>query len=160
MFSFLKSSPKAAGLIDSKLFDDQDFYRAFLKDLHKCQREVIIESPFITQRRLDTLLPTLRKLKTSRVKIIINTRDPQSCDNDYMRDDADRAISTLQHMGVQVLFTGKHHRKLAILDRNILWEGSLNILSQSNSCEVMRRIKSTELAWQMIKFIDIDKLTN
>lgn len=160
MFSFLKKQAGQLDLIDSKLFNDETFYTAFQKDLQKCQHEVIIESPFVTQRRLDTLLPALKKLKSRRVKIIVNTRDPQCCDDKYMRDDATRAVSTLQHMGVQVLFTGNHHRKLAILDRNVLWEGSLNILSQRDSCEIMRRIESTSLAWQMIKFIAIDNLTN
>jgi uncharacterized protein (DUF58 family) len=160
MFSFLERQAGQSGLISSRLFNDETFYAAFQKDLQKCQHEVIIESPFMTRRRLDTLLPALKKLKSKHVKIIVNTRDPLSCDNDYMREDAGRAISILQHMGVQVLFTGNHHRKLAVLDRNILWEGSLNILSQSDSCEIMRRVESTPLAWQMIKFIGIDKLTN
>jgi hypothetical protein len=63
----------------------------------------------------------------------------------------------LQHMGVQVLYTGYHHRKLAILDRAILYEGSLNILSQNKSSEVMRRIESVSLAWQMVRFTGIDR---
>lgn len=160
MLSLLKRQTGHADLIDSKLFSDGNFYPAFQKDLQKCQHEAIIESPFITQRRLATLLPVLRKLKIKGVKVIVNTRDPLGCDEEYMREDATRAISTLQHMGVQVLFTGKHHRKLAILDRNVLWEGSLNILSQNDSCEIMRRIESTQLAWQMTRFIAIDNLTN
>lgn len=160
MFSLLKRQTGQTDLIDSKLFSDGNFYPAFQKDLQKCQREAIIESPFITQRRLAALSPILQKLKAKGVRVIVNTRDPLECDEEYMREDSTRAISTLQHMGVQVLFTGKHHRKLAILDRNVLWEGSLNILSQNNSCEIMRRIESTQLAWQMAKFIAIDKLTN
>ncbi len=160
MFSLLKPQDKSAGLINSKLFSDDNFYPAFQKDLQKCQHEAIIESPFITQRRLATLSPTLQKLKTKGVRVIINTRDPLACDEEYMHEDAARAISILQHMGVQILFTGKHHRKLAILDRNVLWEGSLNILSQNDSCEIMRRIESTQLAWQMARFIAIDNLTN
>lgn len=160
MFSLLKRQTSQSDLIGSKLFSDGNFYPAFQKDLQKCQRELIIESPFITQRRLATLSPILQKLKNKGVKVIVNTRDPLECDEEYMHGDATRAISTLQHMGIQVLFTGKHHRKLAILDRNILWEGSLNILSQNDSCEIMRRIESTQLAWQMTRFIAIDKLTN
>jgi phosphatidylserine/phosphatidylglycerophosphate/cardiolipin synthase-like enzyme len=160
MFSLLKRQSSAADLIGSKLFNDSDFYAAFQKDLQRCQSELIIESPFITQRRLNNILPTIQKLKNKGVRVIVNTRDPLGCNEEYMREDATRAISELQHMGVQVLFTGKHHRKLAILDRNILWEGSLNILSQNDSCEIMRRIESTQLAWQMTRFIAIDKLTN
>jgi hypothetical protein len=38
----------------------------------------------------------------------------------------------LQKLGVQVLYTSGHHRKLAIIDREILYEGSLNIPSQND----------------------------
>src|SRR5690606_34462549 len=116
MFSLLRRQTGQSDLIGSKLFSDSSFYPAFQKDLQKCQRELIIESPFITQRRLATLSLTLQKLKNKGVRVVVNTRDPLECDEEYMREDATRAISTLQLMGVQVLFTGKHHRKLAILD--------------------------------------------
>lgn len=147
-------------LLTSKLHDQDSFYPAFIKDLSKCKHEVIIESPFLTRRRLSLLMPVFEKLKSKRVKIIVNTRDPLTCDVEYMRDEAFGVVSKLQHLGVQVLYTGNHHRKLAILDRHILWEGSLNILSQNDSCEVMRRIESTQLAWQMAHFIGIDKRMN
>lgn len=159
MFSLLQRS-RPAELVGSKLFDQDDFYPAFLKDLSKCQHEAIIESPFLTARRLATLSSTLQKLKTRNVRVTVNTRDPLESDEEYMRDEGIKAISILQHMGVQVLYTGNHHRKLAILDRAIIWEGSLNILSQNNSCEVMRRIESVPLAWQMVRFTGIDKRMN
>ncbi len=143
---------------ESKLYDQNSFYPAFLKDLANSHSEVIIECPFITNRRLKTLLPTLQKLKARKVRIAINTRDPQTHDEGFWRDDAYEAISKLQHIGVQVLYTGNHHRKITILDRKVLYEGSLNILSQNDSCEVMRRIESTSLAWQMVRFIGIDQL--
>lgn len=145
-------------LLSSKLYDQDTFYPAFLKDLANCHSEVIIECPFITNRRLKTLLPILEKLKSRKVRIAINTRDPRTHDEGYWQADAHEAISKLQHMGIQVLYTGNHHRKVAILDRSILYEGSLNILSQNDSSEVMRRIESTPLAWQMVRFIEIDRL--
>jgi phosphatidylserine/phosphatidylglycerophosphate/cardiolipin synthase-like enzyme len=160
MFSTLFRRQSLAGFTDSRLFNQDSFYAAFLKDLNKCQHEAIIESPFITRRRLEMLLPVMQKLKSRRVKVVINTRNPLDSSDEYMRDEGTHAIAKLQHLGVQVLFTSGHHRKLAIIDRQILWEGSLNILSQNDSCEVMRRISSTQLAWQMTHFIGIDKLIN
>lgn len=147
MFRLFRYPTTPADLLSSKLYDQDSFYPAFLKDLAKCHSEVIIECPFITNRRLKTLLPILEKLKARKVRIAINTRDPRAHDESYQQDDAHEAISKLQHMGVQVLYTGNHHRKVAILDRSILYEGSLNILSQNDSCEMMRRIESTQLAW-------------
>jgi phosphatidylserine/phosphatidylglycerophosphate/cardiolipin synthase-like enzyme len=158
MFSLLNRRTTPVGLLTSKLYSQDDFYPAFLKDLAKCQSEVIIECPFITSRRLKTLLPTLEKLKARKVRIAVNTRDPRTHEEGYRQNDAHDAISKLQHTGIQVLYTGNHHRKIAILDRSILYEGSLNILSQNDSCEVMRRIESTQLAWQMVRFIGIDRL--
>jgi len=155
MFSAFFQRQTPANFSDTQLHDQNSFYAAFLKDLSKCQHEAIIESPFITRRRLQTLLPTIQKLKKRRVRVVINTRNPLE-EKDHVRDGSIRAIAELQHLGVQVLFTGGHHRKLAILDRQILWEGSLNILSQSDSCEVMRRISSVQIAWQMTRFIGID----
>jgi hypothetical protein len=74
-----------------------------------------------------------------------------------MFSEASQAIAVLQDIGAEVLFTGGHHRKLAILDRRVLWEGSLNILSQNDSCEIMRRIESEELAREMYYFVGLDK---
>lgn len=53
--------------------------------------------------------------------------------------------------------TDNHHRKLAIIDRKIVWEGSLNIPSQSNSREIMRRIEGKEIAEDAFNFLRFDR---
>jgi phosphatidylserine/phosphatidylglycerophosphate/cardiolipin synthase-like enzyme len=160
MFELFDRPTTPTDLLNSKLFNEDTFYPAFLKDVNKCHSELIIECPFITCRRLKLLLPTLEKLKHRRVRIVVNTRDPRTQGDEYRRDDAHEAIAKLQRLGVQVIFTDNHHRKLAIIDRSILYEGSLNVLSQNNSCEIMRRIESVKLAWQMVHFTEIDTLLN
>ena len=151
-FSLCRPSSSSTDLLTSKLFDENTFYPAFLKDLAKCRSEVIIESPFLTTRRVSTILPTLTKLRNRGVEIIVNTRDPLEQEG-YMRLEAEHSIELLQGAGAIVFITGGHHRKLVIIDRAILYEGSLNVLSQSDSCEVMRRIESTQLAREMIEFM-------
>jgi len=152
-----RSPTPSSDLLTSKLYDETTFYKTFLKDLSNCHSEVIIESPFVTNRRLFELLPTLKKLKMRNVKIAIITKDPREHDKDYFRDDATEALANLQRLGIQVIYTDGHHRKLAILDRSLLYEGSLNILSQNNSREIMRRIESVQLAWQMARFVEVDR---
>src|SRR5687768_5938400 len=83
----------APELLMSELLNEETFYPAFTKDLKGCQGELLIECPFITNRRLSQLLPTLQKLKEQRVRIVINTRDPQTNDDEDRREDAHRAIS-------------------------------------------------------------------
>jgi len=63
----------------------------------------------------------------------------------------------LQELGVRVLFTVKHHRKIAVIDREIFYEGSLNILSYYDSCEIMRRTVSASEAETLIKFIGLNR---
>lgn len=101
------------------------------------------------------LLPIFRDLRQRGVKIIINTREPEEHD-EWMCHEAGSGIAALQGIGVKVLYTGGHHRKIVILDRCVLYEGSLNVLSQNESCEIMRRVDSRELVEQMIAFTELN----
>lgn len=150
----LRDSRNVDGLLSSTLLDQDNFYGALVKDLARAKHEVIIESPFISFRRLNYLLPALQKLAQRKVRIIINTKPPEEQELDYIWQ-TEECIEDLQRLGAEVFFTGGHHRKLAIVDQRILYEGSLNILSQNDSSEVMRRICSEQLASQMIDFIGI-----
>ena len=75
-----------------------------------------------------------------------------------MEYQSEEEIINFEIMGIQTfLCSGNHHRKLAIIDRDILWEGSLNILSQNKSREVMRRIKGQDFALEMFNFLRLDE---
>ena len=142
----------------SQLFDENNFYEAFIKDLHKAKEEVIIESPFITSSRIKLLLPVFKNLVKRGISVYIITRDPQEHDEN-LQIQAKREIEYLDQLGITiVLCSGYHHRKLAILDRSILWEGSLNILSYYFSREVMRRIHSEQEARVMFSFLKLDSV--
>lgn len=144
-------------LSSSDLFDETTFYQTFTKDLSKCKNEVIIESPYITTKRMKTFDRIFQKLLDRGVKVYIITRDPKEHE-ESMETQSEDAIRWCETVGIQVLLClGNHHRKLAILDRQILWEGSLNILSQTHSREIMRRIKNEELALQMFDFLRLNK---
>ncbi|MGH7196387.1 MAG: phospholipase D-like domain-containing protein [Candidatus Saccharimonadales bacterium] len=143
-------------LVTSQLFNEKTFYQKFLRDIVYCKTELIIESPFLTTRRLNIMLPSFEKLVRRGVKIVVNTRQPGEHE-EYLKSESEIALSLLQKIGVIVLFTGGHHRKLAIIDRTVLWEGSLNILSYGQSCEVMRRISSPQMAQDMVRFVGIER---
>lgn len=144
-------------LVHSKLYDDTTFYHQFSSDLKQSKQEVIIESPFITCQRVYTLTPIFQKLIDRKVKVYVITRNPNEHDISMQRQ-AESVIRTFETMGVQVLIPlDFSHRKLAIIDRAILWEGSLNILSQTYSREIMRRIESEEQAQEMLKFTRIER---
>ena len=144
-------------LPNSQLHDEHTFYQKFLTDLEDCTSEVIIESPYITTERMRTFDRIFHKLLKKGVKIYIFTRDPKEHDL-FMGPQSEDAITWCEQEGIQVLLCiGNHNRKLAILDRKILWEGSLNILSQTYSREIMRRINGQEIALEMFNFLNFSK---
>lgn len=142
----------------SRLYNNNTFYSSFLKDIHHAKSLVIIESPFITKKRMELLSPILRKLRAKNIRIIVNTK-PFNEHEPIYREQVIQAVGIMQDLGIEVLFTIGHHRKLAVIDNDILWEGSLNILSQNDSCEIMRRMQSIELVKDMLKFTGLKKWT-
>jgi phosphatidylserine/phosphatidylglycerophosphate/cardiolipin synthase-like enzyme len=158
MFSRMKRSKALSGTFGStRLYDERMFYQAFIQDLRLAQHEVIIESPYLTCRRANELSPIFKKLIKKGVKVRLNTRFPGHHD-EYLRIQAWTALKNLKAIGVQVkLCNDYRHRKLAIIDETVLWEGSLNIMSQNNSREVMRRTNSEPMCKQMIAFTKLNR---
>lgn len=143
---------------NSSLYNECTFYQAFLNDLRHAQQEVIIESPFITTKRMKTFEHIFKMLIKKGIKIYIITRDSKEHTNGY-EVQSEQAIQWCEYAGIQVLLcSGNHHRKLAIIDKKLLWEGSLNILSQLQSREIMRRIECKDMAHEMISFLKFDKI--
>lgn len=146
-------------LLESRLFDETSFYKQFIKDLSHAKDEVIIESPYLTSTRVEVLLPSFQFILGNGRKIHILTRDPSEHEDEYIRHQSANEILKCIELGINmVLLKGNHHRKLAIIDRQILWEGSLNILSYSNSLEIMRRIEGNESAIEMFRFLQLNKV--
>ena len=144
-------------LLMSQLFDETTFYSQFQRDLKACRREVIIESPYITLKRASGIINTLEQLVSRFVAVYIITRQPEGHDI-KMKAQAEKVIQKFESMGIQVFVTSNFsHRKLAILDRKILWEGSLNILSQTQSREIMRRIDSKQLSQECFDFVGLGR---
>ena len=157
MFKFLVRPKPSGDLIRSSLFNEQTFYGSFAKDLRCAKKRVIIESPYLTERRALQFQKLLKKLVKQGVKITIYTRYPK-CHDKLLEIQAWKAIRVFNSSGVRVRsYRDMRHRKLAMIDDDILWEGSLNIFSQCNSLEIMRRTKSTILCKQMLRFTGIDR---
>lgn len=139
------------------LVDERDFYPLFLKDVLGATKEVIIQSAFITTSRLNTLLPVFQLLLRRGVRIFVMTRVPWE-HNGVMRAQSEEGQRTLEKLGVVILpFVGNIHQKYAIVDRALMWDGSLNILSQRDSKEVMRRCVGKKTVNQYMDFMRLSK---
>ncbi|MGE5483496.1 MAG: AAA domain-containing protein [Ignavibacteriales bacterium] len=127
------------------LFNEGTFYPAFLKDLRGASEQVIIFSPFISERRLTDVITALRHLIDRGVPVHLVTRERSESDT-ATRD----LIRQVSEAGVKVLRRRGLHEKLAFVDRKTAWCGSLNILSHSRSSELMIRFSQPDFVERLM----------
>ncbi len=138
-----------------ELYNETTFYTAFKADLCMASELITIESPFLTVKRTADLMPYFIRAIKRGVNVRINTRDINA-QKGRMYIEASNSITLLAAAGVKVhMYDNLIHRKLAIIDNDLVWEGSLNILSQSQSVEFMRRTASSTYCRHTIDFNDI-----
>jgi phosphatidylserine/phosphatidylglycerophosphate/cardiolipin synthase-like enzyme len=139
------------------LYNEKTFYRAFVKDLLEAKKEVIIYCPFISKYRSEFFRHAFEKLKYRNIAVFIFTR-PLEEHELLARSEIKAALSDYEEYGACVIrLSGSIHSKAAIIDREILWDGSLNILSQRESKETMRRTLDQDMAKQMIDHLAINR---
>ncbi len=139
------------------LYNERTFYRVFVQDMLKAKKEIIIYSPFVSKFRSEFFRKSLTELRRRNICVFIFTRPLE--EHDYlMRTEISCAIKDYEELGVCVFqLPGLIHEKVAVIDREILWEGSLNILSQRESREMMRRIVDENAAMQVMTYLDLNK---
>ena len=160
MFRITRSprSIDPSALLSSKLHDENSFYDAFARDLSSARHSVVVESLYLTERRVRQFSKLLKRKVKEGVGIVLYTRNPRHHDK-ILEIQAWKALEILKDSGARIFMCDDmRHRKLSIIDNQVLWEGSLNILSQSDSCEIMRRTHSAVLCSQMRRFIKLGNL--
>lgn len=152
------SSIDSSALLGSKLYDEDSFYDSFARDVSNAKQSVLVESPYLTERRVRQFSKLLKRKVKEGVEIVLYTRNPRHHDK-ILEVQAWKALEILKDSGVRIFMCDDmRHRKLSIIDDEVLWEGSLNIFSQNESCEIMRRSISKELCDQMRMFIKLGNL--
>jgi phosphatidylserine/phosphatidylglycerophosphate/cardiolipin synthase-like enzyme len=128
-------------------FTGEGFYKAFERDLRSVKSKVFLASPFTTAQGTERWMQTFRDLRAKNVEIIGFTKPIKE------KDSATNSAEI--HAGLESVFkelrpVSKMHEKLAVFDQQIVWLGSLNILSHKNSTEIMVRIDSPDFAASII----------
>lgn len=136
-------------LISHSVFTDQDFYPALHRDLESARGLVIIQSPFVTVNRLAKMEKAILRCTQRGVTVCAFVQTP---DGWHLRDRAavphlrviETALQMLQSLGVHVVMLKLIHAKIVLIDDEIFWDGSLNVLSHYNATERMTRWNSHE----------------
>ena len=141
----------------SMSYNEYEFWPQFYNDLQFAKESIIIFSPFIAIQRTGKLINLFMSIINRNVKIFVITKPPKE-QFSQMKTSINEAIEKLQQIGVIISFRSRMHQKIAIIDNEIAWEGSLNILSYSNTQEQMRRIAGEKTIKQLCNNLSIDNL--
>jgi hypothetical protein len=132
---------------DAGWFDENSFEKPFENDLKKAKKSIIIFSAFCTEKRTAFWGDILRQKKEQGVKIRVVTRGPVN--QGPLKDTATLAIKSLIKLKINVDLRKDIHHKMVFIDDDIVWNGSLNVLSyggKSTQAETFIKFKSKALA--------------
>ena len=136
------------------IYDQTNFYQAFLEDMKRAKSRIVIFSPFISRKRVETLLTDFRGISQRGIPIYIITRKTKSeVVEDLLTNDV-KIIFAAKGLGFEEF--DKFHFKLALVDSSVIYYGSLNILAQFESAESMIAFRTKKTVTQLIRNFGID----
>ncbi len=134
-----------------------DFFRMLEPDLQAARERVVIYSPFLAYERLSRMMPQLRALTDSGVRVFVVTK-PLS-ERGARERSAYRYCEELLSMSkVGIVHKAAMHEKFVFVDDEIVWYGSLNPLSHSSTQEVMERRVSRTICEEFAKVLRLTDL--
>jgi hypothetical protein len=135
----------------------EHYYPLLVRDLDAARERVVIYSPFLTPDRVAMLEPHLRAAveRGVRVYLITKTLEERGAGQRQTSHEIER---TLGRWGVTVLHKFHMHEKLVFIDQELLWSGSLNSLSFTDTQEVMERRVSREVVADYARVLRLEAL--
>jgi phosphatidylserine/phosphatidylglycerophosphate/cardiolipin synthase-like enzyme len=129
----------------SMIYDADSFAAVMKSDFAGAGKEILIVSPFLRKKRIDTVLEWLREPLQAGVPITVVTRPAESY------KEPERITECLEYLKsfVTVVRKPNIHQKFILIDNRLVWYGSINLLSYGNSEESIMRLESRELAAEL-----------
>ncbi len=136
-------------------YNEATFYPAFLEDMKEAKTRIVIFSPFVSRKRVETLLKDFHQIARKGIPIYVITRKTPKNDiiEDLLGNDV-HVIFATKGLGFEEF--DKFHFKLALVDSSVVYYGSLNILSQFESAESMIAIRTKKAVALLIRSFGID----
>jgi hypothetical protein len=137
----LDLSAKTMGIFNQSTFD-----AAIESDLSNAKESIVIFSGFVTPSRVAKLGDLLRMKTSGGVKIRCVTRPPKLNGTMELKRSKE-ALDALEGVNCVVDCRARIHEKIVLIDKKIVWHGSLNVLSHTHlTDESMTRVVNSGLA--------------
>ena len=134
----------------SMIYDTNSFLPVMKNDFAEAKKEILIVSPFLRRKRIETVLEWLNESLQGGISTTVVTRPADSFrESEQIRD----CIEYLRK-SVTVVTRPNIHQKFVLIDQRLVWYGSINLLSFGGSEESMMRLESRELAAELDTMIN------
>lgn len=134
------------------IYGTRSFAPVMQQDFEYAKTCILIVSPFIGKRRLEKILEWLKPVRSRGITVHVVTRPPQNYRAEVIAAITE-CIALLRNAGVEVTERAAIHQKFVLIDKRLVWYGSLNLLSYGASEESLMRLASREVAAELEKTI-------
>lgn len=142
-------------LIDKKqsanaIYDNKSYQDVYSKDLLEANKNVIISSPGINERKVKQLITLMQKKQESGISIMVLTLSPESYPEKRIEKTRE-LINQLVECGIKIMERAIMHEHYAIIDEDVVWYGSMNLLSGEKEDDNLMRVVSKEIALELME---------
>lgn len=136
----------------SQIYDGQDYFVPFTTDLSDAVAAILIVSPFLKMARIKAVLPILEKAVAAGVSVVVSTKPV----GDYRPEQqaaVERSIALLAGSGVTVETHPALQHRYAVIDRSVVWYGSIDYLSYSVKDANALRFENADIAGELLDLL-------
>ena len=143
--------PSPAGIQQvNVIYDFESYIEVYKKDLESANKEIIISSPGINKNKIETMIDIWRNVQERGTKVIVLTLNPEKYPKERIEATA-QLIQMMKNNGVLVEIRQQMHEHYAIIDREVVWYGSMNLLSREREDDNLMRIRNAEIAGELLE---------
>ena len=131
----------SSSIAENQIFNGSTFYRPYTSDLTKAKRSIVISSPKLYRTEKNPLVTLLKELAQQGIEILITT----VAENEQ--------TAFIQSKGLSVKVKPKLSLYTTIIDKEVVWYGSINTLGYASKDDNMIKVTDIYLANELIEII-------
>lgn len=131
----------SSSVVENQIFNGSTFCRPYTSDLTKAKRSIVISSPKLYRTEQNPLVTLLKELAQQGIEILITT----VAENEQ--------TAFIQSKGLSVKVKPKLSLYTTIIDKEVVWYGSINTLGYASKDDNMIKVTDIHLANELIEMI-------
>ncbi|MFL2106081.1 TOTE conflict system archaeo-eukaryotic primase domain-containing protein [Desemzia sp. FAM 23991] len=141
----VKMNEKDAGE-RSIIYSSDQYVEQLKEDMTKSQTKVVISSPSLTKQAVTQFLKEMISGVDQTVALSVITRNYDSIKSKSRINNQKSCSQQLEQKAISVSLESNLYHHCVIIDSNIVWYGSINVLGQNNKENLFIRLESPKVA--------------